>query len=222
MNRSTTASAGPNGPATSPDSGSFRFGDLVVHSRRPEWGTGTVTKAERIRHDGQPAQRLTIRFPSEGLKVINTGIVAVAPAPRPGENGPAAPAAPAAASGWLGRLEADRPEERMTEVPEPARDPFRSVWDRIETTLGLYRFTTEARSLTDWAIAQSGLSDPLSSWSRQELEAFFERFTRRRDEHLRALLLEADREDPDRLRAMLAAVRGPAQPVVRRWLDGRR
>ena len=50
----------------------FKFGDRVVHSLRPEWGTGVVTQAQSTIIDGKPAQRLTLRFDRAGLKTLSS------------------------------------------------------------------------------------------------------------------------------------------------------
>ena len=54
---------------------SFAFGDQVRHPTRPEWGVGSVSKVETLTIDGRPAQRLSVRFPGQGVKVLNTGYV---------------------------------------------------------------------------------------------------------------------------------------------------
>lgn len=207
----------------------YSFGDVVVHSRRPEWGRGTVTKAEVIRHNGESAQRLHIRFASEGLKVINTGVVEVLPAEEAetalskagaGGNGHAGSTA-SRSGGWLADLENERPEDVMTRLPSEASDPFRTVVERLRFTLELFRFTSAPKSLTEWAIAQSGLDDPLSRFTRQEIEQFFQRFTRSRDQHLGVLLDEARRSDPEGARLVLAQARPEAVAMVQRLLSRR-
>jgi hypothetical protein len=79
----------------------------------------------------------------------------------------------------------------LKSLPEAATDPLSSLAARLRATLGLYRYTTEARSLLDWAISQSGLDDPLSHLNRHELEQAFEAFAYARDRHLRGLVLAA-------------------------------
>jgi hypothetical protein len=67
-------------------------------------------------------------------------------------------------------------------------DPFQSLARRLEATVESFKFSTEARSLIDWAVAQTGLSDPLSKYTRHELELGFARFARDRELHLRDLV----------------------------------
>jgi len=276
----------------------FKFGDRVVHAKRPEWGPGTITRVESTFHEGEPAQRLHIRFPGVGLKVMNTGVAPLRHAsevedrleqpaseayeppvpvvngtprrdrsassrptePRANRNGSApAPAskpnarpqtnsnsnsdsqsnasssssshaassasrraAPAAATtkpadtGWLADLEKRNPEDVMLDIPEEAKDPFRSIWDRLQASLDLYRFTKTQRGIFDWAIAQSGLEDPLTRFNRQELETFFNRWMRIRDQHLLAVLIDAEKKDAERAKRMLASAPAEAQQAMRR------
>ena len=51
----------------------FEFGDQVRHPERPEWGVGTVSKVEVTPVGGTPTQRITVRFPNAGIKVLNFG-----------------------------------------------------------------------------------------------------------------------------------------------------
>jgi hypothetical protein len=87
----------------------------------------------------------------------------------------------------------ERPEEAMTCLPPECSDPFTSLRKRFQRTLTLYRFDASSSSLIDWAIAQTGLDDPLSRFNRHELEAFFDQWRRARDAQARELADEARR-----------------------------
>ena len=71
-------------------------------------------------------------------------------------------------------------QEVMLAIPERCRDPFRSVESRIQSALELYRYDNGGRGLVDWAVAQTGLDDPLSRFNRHELEAHFSRWSSER------------------------------------------
>src|SRR5690606_17214651 len=109
----------------------FKFGDRLVHASRPEWGAGVVTSAQNVVQDGQPCQRVTIRFDRAGLKTLTTNIAAL----RYAEEAAPAPTAAAeqgqslaeADGGWLATLEAGDINEFMARLPEPTRDPFASL-----------------------------------------------------------------------------------------------
>jgi len=252
----------------------FKFGDRVVHLKRPEWGHGTITKVDAIQHEGEAAQRLHVRFSGVGLKVMNTAFAPLAAAKEverfsdeaegdadgaqempvatisrngngstngKSRNGRGAVrhqergrkdvmiqksdnrsgsqngnGSMGQAKGWLASLESRDPEAVMLDIPENAKDPFRSEWDRLQDSIDLYRFNSSHRSVLDWAIAQSGLEDPLTKFNRQELETFFMRWTRIRDQHLFTVLLEAEKLDRGRAAKMLAAAPQNAQQAMRR------
>lgn len=192
----------------------FGFGDRVIHAAKPEWGTGVVSSAQNLVHEGRPCQRLTIRFERAGLKTLSTAVASIRPADQ--ADAPArsiAPSSddPATGESWLDALEAGNPSEVMSRLPEAATDPFQSIGNRIKATLGLYRFTRSGGSLLDWAAAQTGMKDPLSRFSRHELEEYFSRFETNRDNHLRQLAQEALKKDPGCLR--VAAENAPSRGV---------
>ena len=104
----------------------------------------------------------------------------------------------------------------MTVLPGQASDPFLPLRRRLEFTAALYRFDPQG-TLVDWAVAQSGLGDPLSRFSRHELEEFFRLWAIERDAHLARLLSDNDaRMDPAMVRAVLAKAPTAAQVAARR------
>lgn len=213
----------------------FAFGDRVRHTRRPEWGIGTVTSAAPLTHNGKRAQRLTIRFANAGLKTITcaNGLLerlaeqeavpqhsAQDHAPGNGvaddDDHPIDIWSHAREESWLSSVAKQKVEEHMTCLPEPVRDPFRRLEDRLISTFSLYRFDSSGRGLIDWAVAQSGLEDPLNRFARQELEVLFDRWAAGRDEHLRTLLQDARKSNvnvqaivarlPDSIRNSVASI----------------
>jgi hypothetical protein len=191
----------------------FKFGDKVVHTGKPEWGSGVVSAAVGAVQDGKPCQRLTIRFDRAGIKTLSTAFATL----RPAEEAPEISKALAETeSDILGPSGKERVEEIMTGLPEPATDPFASLAARIKATLNLYRFSDQAGSLIDWAAAQCGLKDPLSRFNRHELEQFFRRFEVNRDAHLAKLAAEIRRKQPADLPALVRDAPPAAQKVLRR------
>ncbi|GAB4519018.1 MAG: hypothetical protein Tsb0013_23040 [Phycisphaerales bacterium] len=179
----------------------YGFGDRVIHADKPEWGEAVVTGCANVTHEGKPTQRLTLRFERAGLKHLVTAIADIRPA---GEKAPVAqtngeaPAAAAVAEGgsWLDEISAGDLAQRMATLPESTRDPFASLAERLRATMGLYRFRAEGGSLLDWAATQTGLSDPLSRFSRHELEEYFRRYQTERAKCFKRLLLDAKHQDP--------------------------
>ncbi len=224
-------------PATS-----WKKGDLVVHPSKLEWGVGEVLTAQSILHEGKPCQRVGVRFTRAGMKVLSTAFanLAVAPAhltgaapagdqPRPLPFAPARPFPPdePEAAGDLAPDDAppepDRRETtaRLRALPERATDPFTPLPARLAATLDLYRFEPRGGSLLDWAAAQAGLRDPLSLYSRHELEQHFETFRVALDAHARDLARDLRRQDAAKCDALLAAAPPRAAQSLRRHDGGR-
>lgn len=159
----------------------------MIHPKRPQWGTGVVKRAEAIRHDGQAAQRLAIDFPNHGRVNLNT---AVAQLQTKDESQTMTANATGEGKGWLDQLEHDQglKKHELWELPDAMTDPFATEKMRLLATLDSYRYSTEARSLIDWAVAQTGLNDPMTRYTRQELEQNFQRFARNREQHLKELV----------------------------------
>ena len=95
--------------------------------------------------------------------------------------------------GWLDDLDGSNRASELWDLPDALSDPFASVGDRLRATLATYRYSTEPKALIDWAIAQTGLNDPLSKYTRPELEQAFPRYARDRDQHLRDLVRQCKR-----------------------------
>lgn len=210
----------------------WAFGDRVVHSSKPEWGSGVITSAATTTHEGKPCQSLTIRFDRAGVKTISTAFAHLIPADRAGglldqpqHDEPQAtaggPSAVDPAISGPGSFGARDPKEVMRRLPESTTDPFSTPLARLRATLGLYRFNATGASLLDWAAIQSGLADPLSRFNRHELERFFEGFAVVRDTHLKKLVAETKRTDPSGLAAAVAQAPAAAHQVLRRLDTGR-
>ena len=188
----------------------WRPGDRLVHTSRPEWGTGVVLSAMSIRQDGHDAQRLSIRFDRAGTKTISTAVATLAI--------PGTTLAPSTNHGATKEVSPhpDRADlaRALREIPDAATDPFRPLASRLVATTGLYRFQPSGKLLLDWAAAQTGLADPLSVFSRSDLEEAFVRFRTLLDEHLRGLVHQAKRDEP----AALSGLGTRVTPAVREML----
>jgi hypothetical protein len=193
----------------------WKMGDRVIHAGRPEWGLGEVRTAESVVQDGRRSQRLTIRFDRAGVKVLSTAFADLRPA---GELASIVQEPPESEEPPADQAELLR---KLAELPEPAVDPFKSRKARLESTLGLYRFSGTGASLLDWAASQTGLRDPLGRFSRHELEQQFHRFRINLDAQLRKLAYELRKEDPAGLAAAAASAGPEAKQALRRADAGR-
>lgn len=210
----------------------WAFGDKVIHTAKPEWGTGVVTAASSTTHEGVPCQSLTIRFDRAGVKTISTAFAKLAPASEApillaaaaAEPPPAAEPANTGnglghrspASGGMEPLVTRDPRQIMTRLPEAATDPFVTPLARLKATLNLYMFAPTGSSLLDWAAIQSGLADPMSRFNRHELERFFEGFAVVRDAHLKKVVQEMKKADPSGLAQAITQAPASAQQAIRR------
>ncbi|HMN97163.1 MAG TPA: DUF3553 domain-containing protein [Phycisphaerales bacterium] len=201
----------------------FTAGELLRHPQRPEWGQGTVQRVETVSSRGKPDQRLWIRFSNAGLKTLLSsvaGLERIEPAADSDElrGGTLAEREVSGETGWLGQISKRRPEDAMTELPAIVSDPFVPATRRLEFLLKLYRFNPFEK-LLDWAVAQSGLGDPLSRFSRHELEQQFRLWAVERDSALGRLIQDPElRMVPEHVRQMVNKSGPAAQQAYRRAL----
>ena len=173
------------------------FGDRVTHPKFPEWGSGAVIKVENTVQKGEPTTRITVRFSSAGLKsfvgnhfpldVLEDGHS------MPGDSNRKRPAiAEVEDLERAGLTEAVEQKllEIMHAIPMACRDPFNTSEHRLRRTLDLYRYDVSGRGLMEWAMAQTGMDDPLTRFNRTELEVFFKHYSQDLNEHLSKLLSE--------------------------------
>jgi len=178
---------------------SYKIGQRVRHGKRHEWGTGSIIKIEVITREGRPDRRIWIRFPNVGEKTVLASMAELEhvegeTASAAGASGPTLADLHAQSDGgWLGQISKHKPEHIMMALPDAVTDPFLPLRRRLQNALALYRFDSGPR-LIEWAVAQSGLNDPLSQFSRHDLEGFFQRWRFALDAQLGRLLQEARRE----------------------------
>lgn len=195
----------------------WSFGDKVVHLDRPEWGVGVVSGAQADRHEGKDCQRLTIRFDRAGIKTLSSALANLVPA----ADAPAIHAEAPANEDPLLTGHQPSAKEVMLRLPEPATDPFSTPKARLAASAALYRYNEHGGSLLDWAATQSGLKDPMTRFSRHELEDLFKRWVMFRDEQLKKAYFDARKNDPACIAGVINAAPRAAQQVLRR-LDSRR
>jgi len=203
----------------------FEFGDRVRLCRRPEWGIGSVVKVESAMRNGTRSQSVSVRFVNQGIKVLNTAIAEIQLVSH--EHNEALADAKAhpmvkwqkfSESEWLAPMAQRKIQEVMVALPENVRDPFCSIKRRLKLTLDLFRFKRTGGSLIEWAIAQSGLDDPLTRFTRQELELYFDRWMTFRQDHLQKMLQEASQSlelARNEIDSLVAAAPLPVQEAVR-------
>lgn len=171
----------------------FQPGDLVKHPLRPEWGDGQVRQVSLAKHNGKEGQRLVIMFKNHGKVTINTAVIQLHAKDKATDEMKTANSAD-----WLSELEAQRGIKKndLTGLPESLTDPFTDIITRVERTLGDYRYTSDnPRSLLEWAMRQTGMNDPLTQYTRHDLEEAFSRYTYVRYKHLLELVRTVKRSN---------------------------
>ncbi len=118
---------------------------------------------------------------------------------------------PAHMGGWLGRMAKEsHTKNELWDLPQRMTDSFGTIEGRLAATLESYKYSTEPRSLIEWAQEQTGLNDPMTRYTRVELEQAFPGYARTRRENLQELVRLAKRQGrPDLLRTALRAARYP-------------
>lgn len=189
--------------------GFFSIGDKVAHPRKPEWGTGVIREAAVVTHEGRAAQRLRVDFANKRNTIINTAIAPLVAGEADGNGFPAPYGVEKEASsmsstrtdkissaGWLDELETSKGmgKGELWDLPASLNDPFSSNEQRLAATLDTFKYSTEPGPLFQWAVVQTGENDPLTKYTRVELEQAFPRYARDRDNHLFDLVRQMKRE----------------------------
>ncbi|MBU0618279.1 MAG: DUF3553 domain-containing protein [Planctomycetes bacterium] len=185
-------------------------GSKVRNAARPEWGSGTILRIEQIRGGAQLTHRISIQFATghRTLLVPPARLTAAGPEPE-------------RAAGWLDGIGKTTLDDRLRKLPDQVTQVLGSPRERLTAVVPLYAVTTDPPSLLRWAISQSGVRDPLTHWTRDELLAALRDFCNERDAHLRnvAALLK-QQEGPkalgDTLGTIPAALRQPILAALQR------
>ena len=194
----------------------FNTGDMVMHPRRMEWGEGVVNHASNITHQGVSAQKLQVDFKHHGRVTINTAIAPLVSRESVSAMSTSTPTG--MGQGWLSSLEEqNKTEHELWQLPESLTDPFLSTAVRLRNVLDTYRFSisrsdpNSAKSILEWAIAQTGLTDPMTRYTRQEMEQAFPRYARSRDNLLADMVLTLKKQgSKDLLQKVYSDTRHPA------------
>jgi hypothetical protein len=209
----------------------YQRGDRVRHVTRPEWGLGTVESAEPAMHEDKPAQRLAIHFSQRGRVTVNSAVAPLVLQDKDAQDTMTTTQSSSSSltqrrdtdtsGGWLASIAKQATANGSHELwalPRDLSDPFNPLHVRLRATLDTFRFSTEPRALIDWAIMQTGLADPLTKYTRHELEQGFARFARDRDLHLLTTVREMKRrsEQPLLQQAMQTTKYAAAKQALQR------
>ncbi|MEP0846130.1 MAG: DUF3553 domain-containing protein [Phycisphaerae bacterium] len=179
-------------------------GMRVQSAARPDWGVGTVTRVERSSSAGEAVFRVSVQF-NLGLKhLLVPPARLIAPQPEPTRR-----------NGWLDSLGCNTLDDRLRRLPADALEVLGTPAQKLGTLAKLYRWSDDATAIAKWARAQTGVGDPLSVWTRDELEVAFRDFANERDAALRAAAARIKMsEGPEALRRVLDALPEETRPAV--------
>lgn len=179
-------------------------GKTVCNATRPEWGLGTVLRVQPARVNGQTVQRVFVQFTVGHRVLLSPPARLTAPAPEPQRQ-----------AGWLEGLGKTTLDDRLRKLPDDVLQVLGPPRERLAAVLPLYGITEDSDSLLLWARRQTGIGDPLSHWSRDELLVALQFFCRERDAHFRNLAaLIKQKEGPDELRAWISEIPAEYQPAA--------
>lgn len=183
----------------------FKVGDTVAHPKKPEWGSGVVKQAQPATHNGVEAQRLRVDFANKPNTTINTAIAPLVsgqamegltqqPKGFGQDMSMSSTNTDKLGAGWLDQLEGKAGGKReLWDLPDACDDPFSTDEQQLDATLDTFKYSTDPGPLFQWAVVQTGLDDPLSKYTRVELEQAFPRYARDRDNRLFELVRQMKR-----------------------------
>ena len=183
-------------------------GASVRNAARPDWGAGRVLRIEATRVDGAPAHRVQVQFPTGSRALLVPPARLIAPTPEPQRTG-----------GWLDQLGKNTLDDRLRRLPETCADAF-GARARLAGVLPLFALGDDPAALLGWARSQTGVADPLSHWSRDELTSAFADFCLARDAFFRneaARLQKA--EGAEALQGEIARIPADLRRSIRESLD---
>lgn len=169
------------------------IGRDVCNAARPEWGVGKVASVQPTPVDGKPAQRVTIEFPTGRRTLVVPPARLVEPRPEPQRG-----------AGWLDVLGKSTLDDQLRQLPEEVTEMIGTPRQRVAALAPLYRYDETPAGLSRWACDRVEVADPLSQWSRDELQVAFRVFSHERDGYLRSALAILRRDEgPDAVKELL-------------------
>ena len=172
------------------------IGQRVRNAGRPEWGEGTVQRVQSAIVDGRAVHRVFIQFAVGQRILISPPARLTLPTPEPQRR-----------AGWLDGLGKTSLDDRLRDLPESVTQVLGTPRERFTAVLPLYGISEESESMLSWARKQTGVSDPLSHWTRDELAVALRHFCNERDAYFRNLAaIIKQKEGLDGLRACIEEI----------------
>lgn len=149
-------------------------GRKVMVPTRPEWGVGEVLRVSQTRVNREIIFRVSVHFPSGHRTLLMPPARLVEPFPEKERQ-----------AGWLDSLGKNTLDGKLRALPEELQFFLGTPGQRFSEVAKLFEWDDRPESLVRWARRQSLASDPLTLWTRDELQAAFDEFCAKRDTYLR-------------------------------------
>ncbi|MCA9243998.1 MAG: hypothetical protein KDA32_08600 [Phycisphaerales bacterium] len=183
-------------------------GSEVRVASRPEWGVGRVLRVQEMKVGGQTVFRVGVQFHVGHKTLQSPPAVLSLPTDEPQRE-----------TGWLDTLGGSSLDDKLRALPEDVADVLGSLRARLQAVVPLYEIRDEPADLLKWARRQTGVADPLSHWSRDELSVAFRAFCIERDSHCRNLAAQLRiKEGHDAVREFVDQQTDAARMAIREAL----
>ena len=185
-------------------------GQKIRSAARPEWGEGQVLRVQPVRNaDGSAAHRVSVQFQTGHRTLLVPPARLAAAGPEPERQ-----------AGWLTGLAKTTLDDQLRSLPKETIEVLGTPVQRMQALVPLFGLRDEPAALQRWACSQTGVTDPLSHWTRDELHIAFDAFCADRDAYFRAAAARVKQTAGDEaLRAALAEIPSELRANVQAALE---
>src|SRR5262245_32162795 len=137
-------------------------GQKVINPSRPEWGVGQVLRVSEVVENGVTVHRVSVQFPTGHRNLLMPPAKLCNPQPEKQRQ-----------AGWLDGLAKTDLDTKLRSLPEDVLFFLGLPHQRIAAAASMYEWEESDAGLVRWARKQTMTSDPLSLWTRDELQSAY-------------------------------------------------
>lgn len=176
-------------------------GQKVQNAARPDWGVGQVLRVQKL----GSGWRVSVQFPSGHRHLVVPPAKLVPPQAEQSRD-----------AAWLDEAAGTTLDDKLCSLPEDIELFLGTAIGKLRAMLPLYEIRSDEKSLEKWARRQTGVGQPLTTWTRDELIERFQQFCRRRDQVAQEVVLRIRKAGAaDELRALLTEAEPEAVAELR-------
>ncbi|MGE3180571.1 MAG: DUF3553 domain-containing protein [Phycisphaerae bacterium] len=149
-------------------------GQKVQNAAKPEWGVGQVLRVQKV----ATGWRVSVQFPSGHRHLLVPPGRLVAPQ-----------AEKTRSSAWLDEAAGETLDAKLTRLPEDIEFFLGTALGKLKAMLTLYEIEDDEKGLEKWARRQTGVGQPLTTWTRDELAERYAQFCATRDKIARETII---------------------------------